>query len=44
MAEPDYKELYFRLFGEVSDISDKLTEIQKKFENLYCETGELKKQ
>lgn len=33
----DYKELYFGLYAEVSEIVEKLQELQRKYEELYCE-------
>ena len=33
----DYKELYFELFGEISDLIEQLTDLQKKFEDKYIE-------
>ena len=34
----NYKEMYFQLFNEVSDIIEKLKEIQCKAEEMYTET------
>ena len=31
----DYEKLYFELFGEVSDLIEQLTDLQKKFEDKY---------
>ena len=32
---PDYKELYLKLFNEITDVIEKLKEIQKKAEEIY---------
>ena len=32
---PDYKEMYFELFGKVSDIIEELQNIQKEMEEKY---------
>ena len=34
----DYKEMYFQLFNELTDIIEKLKEIQCKAEEMYMET------
>lgn len=34
----DYKELYFKLFNEVTDIIEKLKQIQCEAEEMYVET------
>ena len=31
----DYKEMYFRLFNEVTDVIERLKEIQKEMEDRY---------
>ena len=31
----DYKELYFKLFNEITDVIGKLKEIQKQAEEMY---------
>lgn len=36
-ANMDYKELFFGLYAEVNSIIEQLQEIQKKYEELYCE-------
>ena len=38
----DYKELYFELFGELSDLIEQLTDLQQKFEDKYIEENEEK--
>ena len=35
----DYKELYYQLFNEVTDVIEKLKEIQCKMEDLHAKTG-----
>ena len=32
---PDYKELYFKLFNDITDVIEKLKEIQKQAEEIY---------
>jgi hypothetical protein len=32
----DYKKLYFALYAEVNDVIERLQEIQRKYEDLYC--------
>ena len=32
---PDYKELYFKLFNEITDVIEKLKEIQQAAEEEY---------
>ena len=32
---PDYKELYLKLFNEITDVIEKLKEIQKEAEEIY---------
>ena len=36
----DYKKMYFELYAQVSDIIEKLQEIQKKYEEVYIEQSE----
>lgn len=36
----DYKEMYYQLFNEVTDVIERLKEIQKKAEEIYIEAGE----
>ena len=36
----DYKDLYFELYGEVSNIIEQLTALQQKYENKYIEAEE----
>ena len=36
----DYKELYFELYGELSNLIDQLTALQQKYENKYIESEE----
>lgn len=33
----DYKEMYFKLFSEISDIIEQLQNIQNKYEAVYCD-------
>jgi len=35
----DYKEMYYRLFNEVTDVIEKLKEIQRKMEELHAESS-----
>lgn len=35
----DYKEMYYKLFNEVTDIIEKLKEIQCKMEEMHAETS-----
>ena len=37
----DYKDLYFKLFNEITDTIEKLKEIQSNLENVQCETEEI---
>ena len=34
----DYKEMYYQLFNEITDVIEKLKEIQCKMEEMYAET------
>lgn len=36
----DYKEMYYQLFNEITDVIEKLKEIQCKMEEMYAETDE----
>lgn len=36
----DYKEMYYQLFNEVSDVIEKLKEIQCKMEEMHAEICE----
>ena len=40
----DYKEMYYKLFNEVSDVIEKLKEIQCKMEEMYTEASEKSEQ
>ena len=35
----DYKELYFELFGEISNLIEQLKTLQQKYEDKYIEAG-----
>ena len=39
-AMPDYKEMYFTLFREVTKIIDQLQEIQQKTEEMYIDSDD----
>ena len=36
----DYKDMYYQLFNEVTDVIEKLKEIQRKMEELHAESDE----
>ena len=36
----DYKEMYYQLFGKITDIIEMLKEIQCQMEEMYVETDE----
>ena len=40
----DYKELYFELYGEISNLIDQLTALQQKYEHKYIEAEESDKE
>ncbi len=37
---PDYKEMYFALFREVSKVIEQLQEIQQKTEEMYIQSAD----
>lgn len=34
----DYKDMYYHLFNKITDIIEKLQEVQREMENMYIET------
>ena len=36
----DYKEMYFKLYGELAQITERLIELQRKYEGIYISDDE----